>query len=240
MQKFATKGNDKLGDNCFVVSRPVGDSCPPSCEFLGNGCYAEATERIYKNARNAGLANMITEAGKIRSMILEASKKGKSIRWHERGDWYKDGKIDYDYIRNVAKACRSIVDQGRELPPMWFYTHIYSKFLVDALSPYCNVYASVHNIGQKRKAESKGFKLFAWCDTEHEYTEAKPRPTAKAKVEAWRETVPKLVIIDDERFVTCPEIRRGRGVVSCTESKGTVACNMCVHGRANVLFPDHS
>ena len=38
-------GNDKLGKGCLVVSRPVGDTCPSSCDFLGNGCYAEQTEK---------------------------------------------------------------------------------------------------------------------------------------------------------------------------------------------------
>ena len=32
------EGNDKLGKNCIVVSRPVGKTCPPSCVFLGGGC----------------------------------------------------------------------------------------------------------------------------------------------------------------------------------------------------------
>ena len=42
-------GNDKLGKGCLVVSRPVGDTCPSTCEFLGNGCYAEQTEKMYPN-----------------------------------------------------------------------------------------------------------------------------------------------------------------------------------------------
>jgi hypothetical protein len=78
-------GNDKLGKGCIVVSRPVGDTCPPDCDYLGNGCYAEATENQYKNARVAGFANVITEKNKIRAMILDAKRREKSIRWHERG-----------------------------------------------------------------------------------------------------------------------------------------------------------
>jgi hypothetical protein len=48
-----------------------------------------------------------------------------------------------------------------------------------------------------------------------------------------------LVIIDDTKYVTCPEIRRGRGVVTCTPTKGSVSCDLCVRGLANVLFPAH-
>ena len=39
----ASKGNDKLGNGCLVVSRAVGDTCPPTCDFLG---------RIISTARN--------------------------------------------------------------------------------------------------------------------------------------------------------------------------------------------
>ena len=32
-------GNDKLGkENCIVVSRAVGDTCPPDCDFLDILC----------------------------------------------------------------------------------------------------------------------------------------------------------------------------------------------------------
>ena len=45
------KGNDKLGkENCIVVSRPVGDTCPPSCEFLGSRCYAEQLKKYIRRS----------------------------------------------------------------------------------------------------------------------------------------------------------------------------------------------
>ena len=94
----ASKGNDKLGNGCLVVSRAVGDTCPPTCDFLGNGCYAEGTERVFKSSRAVGLRNMITEAGKIRSMILMAIKDSRSLRWHERGDFYNNGILDLESV----------------------------------------------------------------------------------------------------------------------------------------------
>ena len=137
-------GNDKLGKGCIVVSRPVGDTCPPDCDYLGNGCYAEATENQYKNARTAGFANVVTEKNKIRAMILDAKRREKSIRWHERGDWFLNGELDLDYVANVTWACESILADGDSLPDMWFYTHIYDTRLV-SLEKYMNVYASVHD-----------------------------------------------------------------------------------------------
>jgi hypothetical protein len=229
-------GNDKLGKGCLVVSRPVGDTCPSSCAFLGNGCYAEQTEKMYPNVRPAGMQNVITERGRIRSMILDAKRQGKSIRWHERGDWFLNGELDTNYVDNVVWACESILADGDSLPDMWFYTHIYDSRLV-SMDKYMNVYASIHNEQDYNDAKSAGFKRFAWCDSDQKI--APKRPRSKAKAAAWRGSLPKLVVLHGEKYVTCPEIRRGRGVVTCTPTKGSVSCDLCVRGLANVLFPSH-
>lgn len=229
-------GNDKLGKGCIVVSRPVGDTCPPDCDYLDNGCYAEQTEKQYKNARTAGFANIVTEKNKIRAMILDAKKREKSIRWHERGDWFLNGELDTNYVENVVWACESILADGDSLPNMWFYTHIYDSRLV-ALEKYMNVYASVHDDNDMNEAKSKGFKLFAWCDSDTKI--APKRPKNKAKADAWRKALPKLVVLNDAKFVVCPEIRRGRSVITCTGTKDSISCDLCVKGLANVLFPAH-
>ena len=234
-----SKGNEKLGDGCLVVSRAVGDTCPSSCDFLGNGCYAENTENIFKNSRAVGLRNMITEKNLIRAMIVEAIKKEVAIRWHERGDFFKNGELDMEYVGNIMWACESLLSEGKELPNMWVYSHIYDSRIVNHLSKYMVVYASVHNSDHKEAASNAGFKYFAWCDTDNVYSPKKPR--GKAKVEAWRKALPKLAIIDNERYITCPEMRRGRqaGGVTCTGTKDSVECNLCVKGLANVLFLNH-
>jgi hypothetical protein len=234
-----SKGNEKLGDGCLVVSRAVGDTCPSSCDFLGNGCYAENTENIFKNSRAVGLRNMITEKNLIRAMIVEAIKKEVAIRWHERGDFFKNGELDMEYVGNIVWACESLLSEGKELPEMWVYSHIYDSRIVNHLSKYMVVYASVHNSDHKEAASNAGFKYFAWCDTDNVYSPKKPR--GKAKVEAWRKALPKLAIIDNERYITCPEMRRGRqaGGVTCTGTKDSVECNLCVKGLANVLFLNH-
>jgi hypothetical protein len=230
------KGNDKLGKGCLVVSRPVGDTCPDTCVYLHKDCYAEQTEKMYPSVRPAGMKNLITEKNKIRAMILDAIKSSLSIRWHERGDWFKNGSLDTEYVENVTWACESILADGLDLPDMWFYTHIYDNRLVK-MGKYMAVYASVHNAEDKTLAVAAGFKLFAWCDSDKKI--APKRPRRKAQTEVWRASLPKLVIIDGDKYVTCPEIRRGRGVVTCTPTEGSVVCNMCVKGLTNVLFPSH-
>jgi hypothetical protein len=229
-------GNDKLGKGCVVVSRPVGDTCPSSCAYLNNGCYAEQSEKQYPAVRPAGFQNIITEKNRIRAMILDARKRGKSIRWHERGDWFLNGQLDHNYIANVIEACESILADGLDLPDMWFYTHIYDDVLA-GLDKYMAVYASIHNHEDMGLAMAAGFKRFAWCDSDQKI--APKRPRGKAKADAWRKSLPKLVILNGEKFVTCPEIRRGRSEVTCTGAKNDIACRMCVKGLANVLFPSH-
>jgi hypothetical protein len=182
---------------------------------------------------------MITEKNLIRAMIVEAIKKEVAIRWHERGDFFKNGELDCEYVDNIVWACESLLSEGKELPEMWVYSHIYDSRIVNQLSKYMVVYASVHNSDHKEAASNAGFKYFAWCDTDNVYSPKKPR--GKAKVEAWRKALPKLAIIDNERYITCPEMRRGRqvGGVTCTGTKDSVECNLCVKGLANVLFLNH-
>jgi hypothetical protein len=182
---------------------------------------------------------MITEKNLIRAMIVEAIKKEVAIRWHERGDFFKNGELDMEYVGNIVWACESLLSEGKELPEMWVYSHIYDSRIVNHLSKYMVVYASVHNSDHKEAASNAGFKYFAWCDTDNVYSPKKPR--GKAKVEAWRKALPKLAIIDNERYITCPEMRRGRqaGGVTCTGTKDSVECNLCVKGLANVLFLNH-
>ena len=91
--------------------------------------------------------------------------------------------------------------------------------------------------GSLAKAKAAGFELFAWCDSDEKI--APKRPRGKKKADQWRSDLPKLVVLGEDRYITCPEIRRGRGVVTCTKSKNSVNCQLCVQGLANVLFPSH-
>lgn len=231
-------GNDKLGKGCLVVSRPVGDTCPSDCAFLDNGCYAEQTEKMYPNVRPAGMQNLITERGRIRSMILDAKRQGKSIRFMERGDWFLNGELDISFVENVEWACESIVSQGDSLPKMWFYTHVYDERIPSKLGKYFSIFASIHNGEHMKIAKSKGFAKFAWCDSDMKI--APRRPKRKAAQEAWRKSLPKLVVLEGEKFVTCPEIRRGRDFITCTGTKDSQGCFMCLDAnKPNVLFPCH-
>jgi len=87
-------------------------------------------------------------------------------------------------------------------------------------------------------AKAAGFTLFAWCDSDQAIAPKRPRRKGP-KRDAWSKALPTLTVLAGEKFVTCPEIRKGRDFVTCTGTKDSVACNMCVNGRKNVLFPCH-
>lgn len=237
--KFS-EGNAKLGTGCLAVSRPVGETCPNSCEFLGNGCYAEKTEKLYPNVRKASSTNLITEQNRIRSMLILAKSQGKSVRWHVSGDFFLNGKLDLQYIKNIKGAIESLKENDR--PKMWFYTHIYSKKIsaLDKLGIVC--YASVNSKKQLAAAKRAGFRLFAWSDKVQEISKrtqnGKPHTHLSAKQE-----------IEGEKFIVCPEQRLGRDKFTCTghtsinKKTGEVvkshACQICVNGTANILFLVH-
>jgi hypothetical protein len=223
-------GNSKLGTKCFVVSRPVGMTCPTKCHFLGRGCYAEATEKRFPNARRSAMSNVSVDWWQVRQLLILARRKGFSIRFHERGDWGIDNKIDKAYVQAVKRACQSLIQDGMKLPEIWTYTHFLSSYLVKHLSPYMNIYASVHSLKEQTRAEKAGFKHFAWIDTDGLIAKHKNGGNDEA---------PKLVILNNERYVVCPEMRKGRDNITCSGSKNTKTCDLCVRGLANVVFLEH-
>lgn len=216
--------NAKVGD-AVITSRPVGDTCPTSCHYLHNGCYAEQTEKLYPNTRKAGFENLITDRNKIRSMFIHAKTKGLDVRLHERGDFLKDGVLDTKLIHDIIWAL-----EGIDPPNIWFYTHVYEKEILKLEKYGVAVYASVHNREQYRKAKKLGFKLFAFNDTNNKFTKHSRKGNRDA---------PKYIETWGEKFLVCPEQRLGRKKVTCCGTKDTTACNYCVTGKGHVLFINH-
>lgn len=230
--KFASKGNSKVGSKCVVTSRAVGDSCPSSCEFLDNGCYAQHTERQYPRVRPAWVENLIQPWNQIRSMLLFALKNEKDVRLHAAGDFFLNGKLDTVYLANLTRAITSLRDEGKSVPRIWTYTHVYMKEIADLVKYGVNVYASVHNAKDMADARKAGFTKFAYVDTAHRFT-SKKRKGGSPKA-------PKYVTFNRKRFLVCPEQRLGRGRVTCTGGNGSTACLWCVKSSGqNVAFIEH-
>lgn len=164
-------GNIKLGKRVSVLSRPVLDSCPVSCSWLDNGCYAERIERRFPNARKAGLKNLkIQDWQKIRSFLLDAVRRKNIVRFHERGDVLKltsNGSkiLDIKYINNIKHAIQSIKKDKLPLPNMWMYTHVYKKEVASLSKFGVSLFASVDNTNDYKTAYKAGFRKFAWSTT---------------------------------------------------------------------------
>lgn len=223
-------GNSKLGKNCMVISRPVGTTCPTSCHFLHNGCYAEATEHRFPQTRQFSTNNLVVNWWDVKAVLKIAVKKGRAVRFHERGDWGIKNKIDKGYVLSVKWACEAILREGGVLPDIWTYTHFYSPYLIKNLGSYIRIYASVHSLKQQRRAEKAGFKHFAWIDTDGLIARHKSGGNPEA---------PKLVVLNNQKYMVCPEMRQGREKITCTGTNDSKVCDLCVRGLANVVFLEH-
>lgn len=239
--KFNFVGNDKIGSFSIEMSRPVGDTCPTTCSALGNGCYRERSEKIFSRVRPSVMGNLVTDWNRLRAMFLLASAQGRPVRLHVGGDFMLDGKLDREYLANIRKACESITSRGGELPRIWVYTHVLRREVARLAEVGIAVYASVHNAADVRKARRAGFCLFALADMGGKIVPPAPRGggNREARLNDWRDTLPRWVDLAGEKFLMCPEQRRGRGVVSCAGSPDSLACLWCVNGRGNVAFARH-
>lgn len=233
MWKFNANGNSKIGQ-AYITNRAVLDTCPSSCSFYEDGCYAEFTEKLYPNVRKHDLENTKFPAIKlwnlIRSMLIQAEKTGNDVRIHERGDFFKDGRLDKSYLNAYLKAFKSMKDSGKTIPKVWVYTHVFNKEILKLAEYGVQVYASVSTPAQLRKAKKAGFRLFAFADKFHKIMKRSKRhnPAELPRIE-W----------EGEKFLVCPEQRVGRDKITCCGNKTSKACMWCVTGKGHVAFIDH-
>jgi hypothetical protein len=231
-------GNAKLGQKVIVVSRPVGDSCPDSCVYLNNGCYAQATERRFPNARQAGFSNMFSDVNSVRRTIRASIDSGMPIRIHERGDFIfinSRGKklLDKRYLNAWLSALAKF--EKSELPRIWLYTHCLTEAAILKLEAFgVSVYASVNTEEEYETAKKTGFKLFAFC------SKFRKKKGGSKDFPVYTDQA-----ITTERTLVCPEQRLGRNRVTCCGSQKnakfekTTACNWCVKGKGNIVFLEH-
>lgn len=213
-----TIGQNKKVGWAAIISRPVGDTCPSTCHFLNNGCYAERTERIYTNTRKSAANNIISDEHRLRSMLIEALKKNLIVRIHERGDFGLNDEVDMDYVNNWRIALESVLKSHGKLPKIWAYTHFYDARIVENLGKYISLYASVHNDEQVKTAKKAGFTLFAWCsDIKKGRKETDIKKLEDSKELGKTQVCPNLI----NKNITCE------------------MCQWCTTGRNNIAFLKH-
>lgn len=93
--------NGKLGNGAMTTYRPVGKTCPTTCRFLNNGCYAQKFHtRIVSDT-------VITDAEYFDSIMTEKTlglKQMPSIlRFHTSGDIVLDDVVDAEYVSMLNK-----------------------------------------------------------------------------------------------------------------------------------------
>lgn len=229
-----SKGNVKLGKNVLVMSRPVGDTCPADCFFLGNGCYAQTTERRFPAARKVGLENLDkTDSRGILVMLWDAIQSNpiKSIRIHERGDFVRkgsqtvknpQGQLNKRYLNNWLSALKQFEKELDDQNPLdiWTYTHLYHPDILKLDRYNVKVYASVNSDDDKSRALKAGFTLFAY-GTQYTKYHGKVKGDVPKRVEAFGEL----------NVLVCPEQRLGK--TTCD------VCRWCVTGKGSIAFLKH-
>lgn len=160
-------GNAKLGKHISTFSRSYDITCPNSCEYLDNNCYAQRIEYRFPSAKKSYINNLkIKDWQKIRAFLLEAKKRNNAVRFHVSGDFLMTSKndrkvLDIKYINAISQAYESLKKDKIKPPNSFCFSHVY-KIKVAQLSKYIKIFASVQTSGDYKKAKKAGFKLFAW------------------------------------------------------------------------------
>jgi hypothetical protein len=124
-------------------------SCPESCPFFGNGCYAETGHMLHTTRR------VNAKSGTPEEIATEEAKKIVSLsgmvplRLHVVGD----AKTD-EAAKILANACKTY--SARFGQPAFTYTHAWRDVLRSSWGQI-NVLASCENAEQVMEANEKGY-----------------------------------------------------------------------------------
>lgn len=146
--------NSKLGKGVSTTYLPVGTvenggTCPATCPFLGNGCYAQKGN-VNMHQRSTAGCNPVDEADAIAKM---EPKPGDMLRLHVSGDFVSNA-----HLKAVDKACGEWIAKGGDKP--WAYTHNW-RHLNPENAKHFSLMASVHSLEEADQAKAKGWKCFA-------------------------------------------------------------------------------
>lgn len=156
-------GNRKLGPDVIGTTRPVGPTCPVTCQFHPSRkdagparCYATMGPTGIQQIRANGM-----DGETARARLLKHYADGiRLIRLNVAGDVVTAaGEIDREYLA-------ALWDVAREMPDaqIWVYTHAWREFgPVDLVQVPGNValLASVDDPAEIPEAKERGFTRFA-------------------------------------------------------------------------------
>ena len=102
--------------------RPVGQTCPASCPYLGAGCYAEGGNVRMHQVRASDRCGPSVRAAAV--AMVWAARTDRLARLHVSGDFLERGRIDRHYIDALIRIGRWIQQQTGRTIVAWSYTHI--------------------------------------------------------------------------------------------------------------------
>lgn len=102
--------------------RPVGDSCPASCSYLGNGCYAQGGH-VNLHQMRAAVDRIAAVNGAAIAMVW-ARQTDRVARLHVSGDFGQTVDLAYiDALCAVADAVNAHSGAPLGSTVAWTYTH---------------------------------------------------------------------------------------------------------------------
>lgn len=203
----AASKNSKTGLVAATYA-PISKTCPKSCSFYKNGCYAQdgftgmQNRQLERNAKNTSpLELALIEARKIRELDVPP---GRPLRLHVTGDC------------TSIRAAQILASAAKKYPgPVWGYTHNWRKIPRSAWGTI-SIFASCENLEQAQAAIELGYPP-ALVVAQH-----------PENGKAWRDRW-------GWKWVPCPEQTRGVQCVSCRlcfDPPVGVGIAFAAHGRA--------
>jgi len=103
--------------------RPVGKTCPSSCPWLDNGCYAQQGHVRLVEKRSASEALPSIRSAALAMVVARHNKR--LARLHVSGDFLEDGIVSMAYVTGLLAVAAEIhrLLPGRE-ELAWSYTHL--------------------------------------------------------------------------------------------------------------------
>lgn len=210
--------NEPAGPYCSSTYVSVQATCPTSCTFLGNGCYAQAGMAVQRLDRGAkalgadGLQVAELEAEAIDQMFVrgipqDGARGGRDLRLHVSGD-----AASATAARMLVGAARRWRERGGGA--VFSFTHNWSTIPRPAWGTI-SVLASCETPGQIGQARRQGYPP-AMTVEQHE----SDRP----------------IEIAGTRVIPCPNQTRGRTCVTC---RLCLDADRLFERRAGVAFAIH-
>lgn len=146
LRTVPVSGNAKTG-KMAVTYRQVGETCPSTCPFLGNGCYAQHGNVNIWQARS----EYSNKDGISLFRFVMSLPDNYMLRHHVSGDVMLNDSVDWGYIEWMNKSASARPDIVQ-----FAYTHAWKQI---GVSPFrgVTVNASCETVEDVKLAKSLGY-----------------------------------------------------------------------------------